>query len=144
MHIHKTGAPDPRNRSRSVRAARARSAPGAACAPSITTAKCVGLAYQVVDDVLDQESSTRDARQGPSARDAANNKPTYVSALGLVRAKALAGGIARGGGRPRCRNCAAAAKKGSPKLGRFHRAAQVLAAEKGGLGVGQALAGFAG
>src|SRR5258708_20275631 len=52
-------------------------------------AKCVGLAYQVVDDVLDQESST--ATLGKTVgKDAANNKPTYVSALGLARAKALA------------------------------------------------------
>ncbi|HLQ02260.1 MAG TPA: polyprenyl synthetase family protein, partial [Burkholderiales bacterium] len=41
------------------------------------------------DDVLDQESST--ATLGKTAgKDAANNKPTYVSVLGLARAKALA------------------------------------------------------
>jgi len=43
----------------------------------------------VVDDVLDRESST--ATLGKTAgKDAANNKPTYVSVLGLARAKALA------------------------------------------------------
>src|SRR6266853_1686497 len=47
------------------------------------------LAFQVVDDVLDQESST--ATLGKTVgKDAANNKPTYVSALGLARARALA------------------------------------------------------
>src|SRR5438105_2457789 len=46
-------------------------------------------AFQVVDDVLDQESST--ATLGKTVgKDAANNKPTYVSALGLARARALA------------------------------------------------------
>src|SRR5258708_27947304 len=45
-------------------------------------AKCVGLAFQVVDDVLDQESSTATLGK-TSGKDAANNKPTYVSALGL-------------------------------------------------------------
>src|SRR2546427_191636 len=47
------------------------------------------LAFQVVDDVLDKESST--ATLGKTVgKDAANNKPTYVSALGLARARALA------------------------------------------------------
>jgi farnesyl diphosphate synthase len=87
MHIHKTGA-----------LIRASVALGARCSNALTPAqlarldhyaKCVGLAYQVVDDVLDQESST--ATLGKTVgKDAANNKPTYVSALGLARAKALA------------------------------------------------------
>ncbi|MGA7178527.1 MAG: polyprenyl synthetase family protein [Thiobacillaceae bacterium] len=52
-------------------------------------AKCVGLAFQVVDDVLDAESST--ATLGKTAgKDARQNKPTYVSLLGLAPAKALA------------------------------------------------------
>jgi len=87
MHIHKTGA-----------LIRAAVALGARCSNGLSSgelqqldhyAKSVGLAFQVVDDVLDQESST--ATLGKTAgKDAANNKPTYVSVLGLARARALA------------------------------------------------------
>ncbi len=51
--------------------------------------KFIGLAFQVVDDVLDADSST--ATLGKTAgKDARNNKPTYVSVLGLERARELA------------------------------------------------------
>ncbi|HET9350298.1 MAG TPA: farnesyl diphosphate synthase [Burkholderiales bacterium] len=49
----------------------------------------VGLAFQVVDDVLDAEAST--ATLGKTAgKDSKQGKPTYVSALGAARARAFA------------------------------------------------------
>jgi farnesyl diphosphate synthase len=49
----------------------------------------VGLAFQVVDDVLDATADS--ATLGKTAgKDAADNKPTYVSILGLAESKALA------------------------------------------------------
>jgi farnesyl diphosphate synthase len=52
-------------------------------------AKCIGLAFQVVDDVLDSDGST--ATLGKTAgKDAMQGKATYVSAMGLSRAKELA------------------------------------------------------
>jgi len=87
MHIHKTGA---LIRASVALGARSSNALGPAQLERLDHyAKCVGLAFQVVDDVLDQESST--ATLGKTVgKDAANNKPTYVSVLGLARAKALA------------------------------------------------------
>ena len=87
MHMHKTGA--------IIRAALQL---GVRCGRTLTEtegqridhfAKCIGLAFQVVDDVLDTESST--ATLGKTAgKDARSDKPTYVSALGSAGAKALA------------------------------------------------------
>jgi farnesyl diphosphate synthase len=49
----------------------------------------VGLAFQVVDDVLDAEAST--ATLGKTAgKDSKQGKPTYVSAMGAPRARAFA------------------------------------------------------
>jgi farnesyl diphosphate synthase len=54
-----------------------------------TFAKLIGLAYQVVDDVLDADAPT--ATLGKTAgKDADRNKPTYVSALGLAESKSFA------------------------------------------------------
>ena len=87
MHIHKTGA-----------LIRAAAVLGARCGGGLGAneydrlehyAKTVGLAFQVVDDVLDCDAST--ATLGKTAgKDAAQAKPTYVSILGLTRARALA------------------------------------------------------
>ena len=86
MHIHKTGA-----------LIRASALLGAKCGKSDeraltavdTFAKHIGLAFQVVDDVLDAEAPT--ATLGKTAgKDAQQNKPTYVSALGLTDSKAFA------------------------------------------------------
>lgn len=52
-------------------------------------AKAVGLAFQVVDDILDTVADS--ATLGKTAgKDEADNKPTYVSILGLEPSKALA------------------------------------------------------
>jgi farnesyl diphosphate synthase len=87
MHIHKTGA-----------LIRASALLGARCGHGLGErefgqldqfAKLIGLAFQVVDDTLDAESST--ATLGKTAgKDARANKPTYVSAIGVVRARELA------------------------------------------------------
>ncbi|MCC6532943.1 MAG: polyprenyl synthetase family protein [Burkholderiales bacterium] len=87
MHMHKTGA-----------VIRAALQLGVRCGRLLDPAesqridhfaKCIGLAFQVVDDVLDAESNT--ATLGKTAgKDARSDKPTYVSALGAAGAKDLA------------------------------------------------------
>lgn len=87
MHIHKTGA--------LIRAAVMLGARCDSCLDDAQLgkldhfAKCVGLAFQVVDDLLDAEATT--ATLGKTAgKDAENNKPTYVSILGISQARELA------------------------------------------------------
>jgi farnesyl diphosphate synthase len=51
-------------------------------------AKCIGLAFQVRDDILDEESDTETLGKTQGA-DRALNKPTYTSILGLAAAREL-------------------------------------------------------
>lgn len=86
MHIHKTGA---LIRASVLLGAQCGTPTEAALAALDHYAKCIGLAFQVVDDVLDAEAPT--ATLGKTAgKDAAHNKPTYVSLLGAARARELA------------------------------------------------------
>jgi farnesyl diphosphate synthase len=87
LHIHKTGA-----------LIRAAVLLGAFCGNGLSQkelssldryAKAVGLAFQVVDDVLDYDANT--ATLGKTAgKDQKQGKPTYVSAMGLGPARQLA------------------------------------------------------
>ena len=86
MHIHKTGA-----------LIRAAVLLGVHCGAAEATlldrlghfANRAGLLFQVVDDILDATGKT--ATLGKTAgKDAARDKPTYVSMLGLARARELA------------------------------------------------------
>ncbi|MFZ2525785.1 MAG: polyprenyl synthetase family protein [Candidatus Ferrigenium altingense] len=86
MHIHKTGA--------LIRAAVLLGAQcGSVSAEQLDRldhfGKLIGLAFQVVDDVLDCEADT--ATLGKTAgKDADNDKPTYVSLLGIQGARDMA------------------------------------------------------
>ncbi|GAB6849912.1 polyprenyl synthetase family protein [Paraburkholderia kururiensis] len=87
MHRMKTGA----LLRASVRmGALAGEAPGADTLKSLDTyAAAVGLAFQVVDDILDV--TTDSATLGKTAgKDAKDGKPTYVSIIGLDASRALA------------------------------------------------------
>lgn len=87
MHILKTGA-----------LIRASVTLGALCGVALPVAhaekldhygKCVGLAFQVVDDILDCESNTEQLGK-TAGKDQDANKPTYVSLMGLQPAKKFA------------------------------------------------------
>jgi len=87
MHILKTGA-----------LIRASVVMGARCGEALSKeglahldryAKCVGLAFQVVDDILDEEGDA--ASLGKTAgKDKAAGKPTYTSLMGLADARRFA------------------------------------------------------
>ena len=92
MHILKTGA-----------LIRASILMGARCGRELSPAeyehldryaKCVGLAFQVVDDILDEEGDA--GTLGKTAgKDKAAGKPTYTSLLGMPDAKRLADDLLR-------------------------------------------------
>jgi geranylgeranyl pyrophosphate synthase len=55
----------------------------------------LGLAFQIVDDILDVEGAS-DALGKTAGKDAASGKPTYPALFGLERSRTLAAeGIAR-------------------------------------------------
>jgi farnesyl diphosphate synthase len=86
MHLMKTGA---LLRAAIRMGARAGNASPTMLASFDAYARAIGLAFQVVDDVLDVEASS--AQLGKTAgKDAQQGKPTYVSMLGLTEAKAWA------------------------------------------------------
>jgi geranylgeranyl pyrophosphate synthase len=87
MHIHKTGA-----------LIRASVKLGALTCPNMTDAqlaqldhyaKCIGLAFQIQDDILDVEASTEILGK-TSRADEAHDKPTYPNIIGLQESKQLA------------------------------------------------------
>jgi len=85
MHIHKTGA---LIRGAVLLGAHCGEADDATLQALGHYANRAGLLFQVVDDILDAESTT--ATLGKTVgKDAAHHKPTYVSMLGLSRAKEL-------------------------------------------------------
>lgn len=51
-----------------------------------TYAQCIGLAFQIQDDILDEESNT-EALGKTQGKDRDNNKPTYPSLMGMDNAK---------------------------------------------------------
>ncbi|HUN91106.1 MAG TPA: farnesyl diphosphate synthase [Burkholderiaceae bacterium] len=57
-------------------------------------ADAIGLAFQVVDDILDVEA-TSDELGKTAGKDARQNKPTYVSAIGLEAARSWAEDLRR-------------------------------------------------
>jgi geranylgeranyl pyrophosphate synthase len=87
MHVHKTGA-----------LIRASAELGALSVDNVDQnllsrisqyAKCIGLAFQIKDDILDIESDTETLGK-PQGSDIAMNKPTYPNLLGLEGAKKAA------------------------------------------------------
>ncbi|MCC6716148.1 MAG: (2E,6E)-farnesyl diphosphate synthase [Gammaproteobacteria bacterium] len=87
MHLHKTGA--------LIRASVRLGALASASVTEVTLARldeyarCIGLAFQVQDDILDIEGATETIGK-PQGSDAARNKPTYPNLLGLEGARAVA------------------------------------------------------
>lgn len=91
MHIHKTGA--------LIRVCLQLACAVAETLPADTATaldhygKCVGLAFQIHDDVLDEEGDTATLGKTGGA-DRARGKPTYPAVIGLADAKAHARALA--------------------------------------------------
>ena len=84
MHIHKTGA---RIRaSVKLGALASENASEEQCKRLDHYAKCIGLAFQIHDDILDVEGETGTLGK-TKGKDAAQNKPTYPGIIGLDAAK---------------------------------------------------------
>jgi geranylgeranyl diphosphate synthase, type II len=86
MHARKTGA--------LIRGAAAAGAVMAGAAPAELTAidgyaRDLGLAFQIVDDILDVEGASADLGK-TAGKDAAAGKPTYPALYGLAESKRLA------------------------------------------------------
>ena len=87
MHIHKTGALI--RASVQLGALAGRDMPEAKFKALDQFAKWIGLAFQVIDDVLDAAGNT--ATLGKTAgKDERNNKPTYVGIMGISGARDFA------------------------------------------------------
>lgn len=87
LHIHKTGA-----------LIRASVKMGALAKPNLSPeimqaldhyAKCIGLAFQIQDDILDETTDTATLGK-PQGSDRAHNKPTYPALLGLQGSRNMA------------------------------------------------------
>jgi farnesyl diphosphate synthase len=84
MHIHKTGA---LIRASVTMATLAKSDIDQVVATKLDHyAKCIGLSFQVKDDILDEESDTVTLGK-TQGKDKDNDKPTYPALLGLAGAK---------------------------------------------------------
>ena len=87
MHIHKTGALI----RASVRLATTidESLPKDSVSRLDHYAKCIGLSFQIQDDILDEESDTQTLGK-TQGKDKDNNKPNYPALMGMAGAKAKA------------------------------------------------------
>ncbi|MEO8671088.1 MAG: farnesyl diphosphate synthase [Tahibacter sp.] len=86
MHVHKTGA--------LIRASVLLGAMAAGCRDTVQLdafreyGHCIGLAFQIRDDILDIEGNSSTIGK-TAGKDAANDKPTYPAILGIDRSRAL-------------------------------------------------------
>ena len=97
MHARKTGALI----RAAVRPARSWPAPASRCSRAVERfARELGLAFQIVDDILDVEGASADLGK-TAGKDAAAGKPTYPALYGLDDSRRLAADVRRRGRSPR-------------------------------------------